>query len=193
MQLDVADDLLKKATDALMSYRNTGFSDALTTAETMCNEMNTEAELKQKWLRTKKEPWPLVSRWTHWGCTLKNGTTFFNVLVDIAFSSINENIWTLERWQIWTAPQLSKHKKEVLKHCQTLSTLKPALAHDGQADFDGTELAMYMYNFPPLPSENMTNLDLLTFLHEMKLTVMYPNMWVTLSIFAALPVTVAAA
>ena len=61
------------------------------------------------------------------------------------------------------------------------------------ADFDGTQLAMYMYNFPPLLSKNMTNLDLLTFLHEMKLTVMYPNMWVTLSIFAALPVTVAAA
>ena len=44
MQLDVAVDLLKKARDALMSYRNSSFSDAQTTAKAMCNEMNTEAE-----------------------------------------------------------------------------------------------------------------------------------------------------
>ena len=38
MQLDVAFDLRKKARDALISYRNTSFSDALTTANTLCNE-----------------------------------------------------------------------------------------------------------------------------------------------------------
>ncbi len=54
MQLDVAVDLLKKARDALMSYRNTGFSDPQTTAKAMCNDMNTEAELKQKRLITTK-------------------------------------------------------------------------------------------------------------------------------------------
>ena len=52
---------------------------------------------------------------------------------------------------------------------------------------------MEMYNFPPLPSKNMTNMDQLTFLHENKLTETYPSMWVALRIFATLPVTVAAA
>ena len=33
MQLDVAVDLLKKVRDVLMSYRNTGLSDAQTTAK----------------------------------------------------------------------------------------------------------------------------------------------------------------
>lgn len=46
MQLDVAVDLLKKTKDSLTSYRNTGFSDAQTTAKKMCEEMNVEAELK---------------------------------------------------------------------------------------------------------------------------------------------------
>lgn len=39
----------------------------------------------------------------------------------------------------------------------------------------------------------MTNMELLTFLHEKKLAEIYPNMWVALRIFATLPVTVAAA
>ena len=62
-------------------------------------------------------------------------------------------------------------KEELLKRCQTLST---ALTHDSQEAIDGSELAMEMYNFPPLPSKNMTYMDLLTFLHKKKLTV-YPN------------------
>ena len=52
MQLDDAVNLLKKARDALMSYRNTCVSDSQTTAKAMCNGMNTKAELKQKLLRT---------------------------------------------------------------------------------------------------------------------------------------------
>ncbi|XP_019217041.1 uncharacterized protein LOC106097293 [Oreochromis niloticus] len=67
------------------------------------------------------------------------------------------------------------------------------LTHDSQPDINGTELAMEMQNFPPLPSKNMTNMELLTFLHEKKLAEIYPNMWVALRIFATLPVTVAAA
>ncbi|KAJ8402495.1 hypothetical protein AAFF_G00365780 [Aldrovandia affinis] len=54
MKLDVAVDLLKKTRDSLTCYRNTGFSDAQTTAMEMCEEMNVEAVLKQKRLRTTK-------------------------------------------------------------------------------------------------------------------------------------------
>ena len=93
--------------------------------------------------------------------------------------------------QILSAAQLPWHKKEeVLKRCQTLRT---ALTRNSQADIDGTELAMEMYNFPPLPSKNMTNMDQLTFLHEKKLTEIYPKMWVALRIFATLSYTLAAA
>ena len=50
MQLDVAADLLQKARDSLMSYKNKGISDVLTTAKALCNEMKTDAE----WFRTTK-------------------------------------------------------------------------------------------------------------------------------------------
>jgi len=82
MQLDVAVDLLKKTRDSLTSYRNTRFSDTQTIAKEMCEEMNVEAELKQKHLRTTK---------MHFGYESPNEpiqdalrkmeTTFFNVVM----------------------------------------------------------------------------------------------------------------
>ena len=86
MQLDV-----KKARDAFISYRNTGFSVTQTIAKAVCNEMNTEAEQEQKQLRTTKR---------HFGNEFQDepiedavwqmGTTFFNLLVDTAISSIDD-------------------------------------------------------------------------------------------------------
>ncbi len=81
-------------------------------------------------------------------------------------------------------------KGELLQQCQTLST---TLTHDSQPDINGTELAKEMQTFPPSPSKNMTNMELLTFLHEKKLAEIYPNVRVALRISATLPVTVAAA
>ena len=119
-------------------------------------------------------------------------TTFFNVLVHTVNSSIDarfgnlgevkktKNKKTKNNNNNKTKPKkiemllnFPRMKKKVLKPCQTLS---PALTHDRQADVDGTEPAMEMYNFQPLPSKNTANMILLTFLYERKLTEMYPNM-----------------
>ncbi|XP_068250235.1 uncharacterized protein [Palaemon carinicauda] len=54
MHLDVAVDIHKKAETSLVSYRDTGFADAQTSAKEICEEMNVEAALKQKRLRTTK-------------------------------------------------------------------------------------------------------------------------------------------
>ncbi|XP_064100792.1 uncharacterized protein LOC135211410 [Macrobrachium nipponense] len=54
IHLDVAVDILKKAETSLVSYRDTGFADAQTSAKEICEEMNVEAALKQKRLRTTK-------------------------------------------------------------------------------------------------------------------------------------------
>lgn len=194
MQLDVAVDLLKKTKDSLTSYRNTGFSDAQTTAKEMCEEMNVEAELKQKRLRTTKRHFGYESPDEPIQDALKKmETTFFNVVVDTAISSLDERFQNLGEVNDKFGVLLNFHnlqKEELLQQCQTLST---TLTHDSQPDINGTELAMEMQNFPPLPSKNMTNMELLTFLHEKKLAEIYPNMWVALRIFATLPVTVAAA
>eukprot|EP00096_Caligus_rogercresseyi_P010342 TRINITY_DN3731_c0_g1_i2.p1 TRINITY_DN3731_c0_g1~~TRINITY_DN3731_c0_g1_i2.p1 ORF type:complete len:181 (-),score=1.11 TRINITY_DN3731_c0_g1_i2:353-895(-) len=120
-------------------------------------------------------------------------TTFFNMVMDTAISSLDERFQNLGEVNrifgvLLDFPNLGE--EDLLLKCQTLST---ALTYDSQPDIDGTELAKEMQNFPPLPSKKMTNMELLTFLHEKKLVEIYPNMWVALRISATLPVTVAAA
>ncbi|KAI2646977.1 Zinc finger MYM-type protein 1 [Labeo rohita] len=156
--------------------------------------MNVEAELKQKRLRTTKRHFGYESPDEPIQDALrKMETTFFNVVVDTAISSLDERFQNLGEVNntfgvLLDFPNLEE--EDLLQKCQTLST---ALTHDSQPDIDGTELAKEMKNFPPLPSNNMTNMELLTFLHEKKLTEIYPNMRVALRISATLPVTVAAA
>ena len=52
MQIDVAVSLIEKNKQNLISYRAAGFKDAQVSAKDMCEQMNTEAVLKQKRLRT---------------------------------------------------------------------------------------------------------------------------------------------
>ncbi|CAB4057678.1 Retinol dehydrogenase 14,Retinol dehydrogenase 13,Retinol dehydrogenase 11,Retinol dehydrogenase 12 [Lepeophtheirus salmonis] len=54
MLLSVAVDLLNKTKHFLISYRKAGYAAAQSSAKQMCEEMNVEAELKQKCLRTPK-------------------------------------------------------------------------------------------------------------------------------------------
>lgn len=54
MMLDVAVVLLRKTKASLESYRGTGFASAQTTAEDMCDNMNVDAFLKRKRLRSTK-------------------------------------------------------------------------------------------------------------------------------------------
>lgn len=48
-------------------------------------------------------------------------------------------------------------------------------------------------NLPQLPTNRMSAFELLDFVHEMELTELYPNLWISLRIACTLPVTVASA
>ena len=54
MQLDVTVNLIQKSKDNLVSYRTTGFNDAQVSAKEIFEQMNTEAVLKEKRLRSTK-------------------------------------------------------------------------------------------------------------------------------------------
>ncbi|XP_042212755.1 uncharacterized protein LOC121859856 [Homarus americanus] len=191
MQLGVAVDLLKKTRDNIVSYRNTGFAEALTIAKEICEAMNVDTVLKQKRLRTKKCHFSYESADEHVSDALKRmETTFFNVVVDTAISSLNERFKTLgevsEKFKVLLG-FTDMSDKDIVDHCQTLSN---TLTHEGHSDIDGRELAMELQSVPDLPSKRMTTMDFLTFLHEKKLTEVFPNLWVALRICATLPVTV---
>ncbi len=133
--------------------------------------MNVEAVLKQKRLRTTKRQCGYEAPNEPVGDANQKyeEKKKFYVVVDTALSSLDERFQTLEEVNgkfgaLLNFPNMSK--EELPEYCQTLST---ALSHDGQPDIDA-ELPSEMQNFPHLPSKNMTNIDLLTFLHKKKLT-----------------------
>ncbi|XP_076044693.1 zinc finger MYM-type protein 1-like [Oratosquilla oratoria] len=177
MHLDVAVDILKKDETSLVSYRDTGFADAQTSVKDVCEEMNVEAALKQKRLRTTKRQFSYEAFHEPITDALKKMEfSFFNVVVDVAIESLRER----------TGMMTSELEKQAKYLCNTLTS-------GDQADLNYDELIVEMQSFPKQwPKQNMTTLDLV-FLEEKGLKEIYPNMWVALRIAVTTPVTVASA
>lgn len=195
MLLDVAVDKLAKTRNSLVSYKTTGFSDAQTTATEMCKNMNVEAVLKLKRVRTKTRTFSYESPDEPIDNALKKmEVEFFNVLMDATLTSLDERFQSMQKVNDTFGVLTNFHKmshEELQEHCLNLSTV---LTHDGHNDIDGMKLAAEMEDFPSLPTaKQMTSMELLKFMYEKRLTELKPNMWVALRICASLPVTVASA
>ncbi|XP_034092482.1 uncharacterized protein LOC117559868 [Gymnodraco acuticeps] len=194
MQLDIAVDLLRKTKATLEDYRATGFASAQIRAKDMCENMDVDAVLKEKRLRSTKRQFSYEAPDEPMANALKKmEVTFFNRVVDVCITSLNERFEHLEEVQakfgvLVNFPELPRN--ELTKQCQTLSN---TLSSGGQSDIDGKELALELMNFPTLPSPTMTTLELLVFLERKNLREVYPNMWVALRIAVTMPVTVASA
>lgn len=194
MQVDVAVSLLNGIEKYLQSYRATGFVTAQMSAKDICEEMNVEAVLQQKRLRSTKRHFSYEAFDEPLSDALKKlEVTFFNVVVDAAASAVQERFSTLQNVREKFGV-LSNFRnlpdKELQKECETLQT---TLHFKGHSDVDGRELVQELKNFPDLPSKSMTLLELLTFIHKKELAEMYPNLWTALRIGLTLPVTVAEA
>ncbi|XP_076033038.1 uncharacterized protein LOC143020497 [Oratosquilla oratoria] len=182
MHLDVAVDILKKAETSHVSYRDTGFADAQTSAKEVCEEMNVEAALKQKRFRTTKRQFSYEASDEPITDALKKVEfSFFSVVVDVAIESLRERTGMMsdvtKKFSVLTnfpdlpASELEKQAKDL---CNTLTS-------GDQADLNYDELIVEMQSFPKQwPKQNMTTLDLLVFLEEKGLKEIYPNMWVAL-------------
>ena len=97
MQVDVVVNLLKKTERAFYDYRATGFVAAQMAAKDICEQMNVEAVLKQKRLRSTKRHFSYEACDEPLNDALKKlEVTFFNAVVDAAMSAIQERFSTLE-------------------------------------------------------------------------------------------------
>lgn len=194
MDVDLAVSLLKKTEQSLQSYRTSGFVTAQMAAKDICEEMNVEAVLKQKRLRTTKRHFSYESHDEPFTDALtKLEVGFFNVSVDAAISAIRERFSTLEnvgqKFGVLTNfPSLTD--KELADQCEALGT---TLHFEGHSDLDSKELVQEIKNFPDLPSQTMSLFELITFMHDKDLSEIYPNFWTALRIAMTLPVTVAQA
>lgn len=124
MQLDVAVDLIDKTKTSLKQYRFTGFSDAQTTAREVCENMNVEAELKQKRLRNTKKQFSYEARDETVTDALKRmEMTFFNVVVDTAIQSLEDRFTSLRDVRDKFGVLLSfsdMDDKALREHCELL-------------------------------------------------------------------------
>ncbi|XP_076030856.1 uncharacterized protein LOC143019040 [Oratosquilla oratoria] len=175
MHLDVAVDILKKAETSLVSYRDTGFADAQTSAKEVCEEMNVEAALKQKRLRTTKRQFSYEASDEPITDALKKMEfSFFNVVVDVAIESLRERTGMMsdvaKKFSVLiNFPDLpaSELEKQAKGLCNTLTS-------GDLADLNYDELIVEMQSFPKQwPKQNMTTLDLLVFLEEKGLKEIY--------------------
>ena len=197
MQLVIAVQLISNAKGSLTLYRDTGFSDAQTTARSICEEMNVEAVLKDKRLRTSKRHFSYEAPDEPVADALQNlEVNFFNIVVDSTIASIDERFETLNQVKtkygvvlnFSTACQMSS---DSLKgQCMQL---EKTLTFNQDCDISGVDLANEIKTLPDLPSGNMTSLELLSFLCEKNLEEIYPNLWIALRVAVTLPVTVASA
>lgn len=194
MQLDVAVDHIDKTNTSLKQYRFTGFSDAQTTAREVCENMNVEAELKQKRLCNTKKQFSYEARDETVTDALKRmEMTFFNVVVDTAVQSLEDRFTSLRDIRDKFGVLLSfsdMDDKALREHCELLGN---TLTEGGETDLDWRELATEIQSLPNLPKTSMTTFELLTFIHQNELTGFYPNLWMALRIACTLPVTVASA
>ncbi|KAF7644556.1 hypothetical protein LDENG_00219850 [Lucifuga dentata] len=50
-----------------------------------------------------------------------------------------------------------------------------------ESDIDGRELACEIRNLPSFPSDNITAMELLSFIQEKELEELHPNLWTALT------------
>ncbi|CAK6984956.1 zinc finger MYM-type protein 1-like, partial [Scomber scombrus] len=109
MQIDVAVSLIQKNKQNVISYRATGFKDAQVSAKDMCEQMNTEAVLKQKRLRTTKRHFAYEMPDEPQADAMKRlEVSFFNATVDCSIQSLEECLSVPRGGQkpFWSASQL---------------------------------------------------------------------------------------
>ncbi len=133
--------LLKKTERGLQSYRASDFVTAKMAAKNMCEEINVEAVLKQKWLRSTKRHFSYESHDEPFSDALRKlEVGFFNVVVDAATSAITERFSTFENMGnifgvLINVPSLADEK--LAEQCNALGT---TLHYEGHSDLDSRSL-----------------------------------------------------
>ena len=106
MQFDVAVGLIQKNKEHLISYRATGFKDAQVSAKETCEQLNTEAVIKQKRLRTTKRHFAYEMPDEPQSDVMKRlEVSFFIAVVDCTIQSLEDrfqrHVWSA--FQLWPA------------------------------------------------------------------------------------------
>ena len=183
MQLDIAVNLIQKSKDNLVSYRTNGFNDAQITAKEICEQMHTEAVLKEKRLRSTKRHFAYeAANEPIQNAMKKLEVTSFNVVVDCGIQSLEDRFQSLGEVKdnFGVLLNFSDLEAETLRdQCRNLGDI---LTCGEESDVDGSALTAELESLPKLPQTKMTAFELLTYLSQNDICELYPNLWIALRI-----------
>ena len=191
--MNVAVDMLDGVIKWLKKYRQTGFVSAIIDAKEIAEELGVDCVFKSTRARTKKR---------HFGESPDEALTdpkeifrvqCFNVIVDRAIVSMNERFQQLKNHHTRFGVVLHFSKlprSEVIKQCKNLEI---SLRDGDDCDIDGLILADELDRLRCLLPSVVAKEphQLLQYMHENKLTDVFPNMCIVLRILLTVPVTVA--
>lgn len=192
--LSVAVSTMERTLEWLRNYRKDGFQSALGEARDIAEELETEPVFKQARIIRRKRQFAYEGRDEPVDSPQANfEVNCFNLILDKAVSSMESRFDQLKKhndlfgfiysFQDLTKADLKKHSAE----------LEKSLTANGTSDIDGNMLAEEMDTLKTfLAPEIMSQpLKVLSFLHDMKSAVDFPNFWTALRILLTIPVTVA--
>ncbi|KAJ8352071.1 hypothetical protein SKAU_G00235470 [Synaphobranchus kaupii] len=169
MQLDVAVNLLESIKSHLLSYRNDGFAAAQASAKDACEEMHVETVLKEKRLRSTKTHFAYEAPDEPVRDALKRlETTFFNVVVDSAIASLDDQFETLGQ---------VKSKFGVLQNFPTLddeALEKQLTVASAERSFSKLKL-IKTYLRSSMAQDRLTGLAIISINHEVGRQVSYDD------------------
>ena len=198
MDIARATSLLKSCVQFLMSYRESGYAEAVIVAKEIAESLGSDVNFKERPRQRRKK------RLFEYESSDNDNSTpeqrfmrdFFYALVDCAQSSIDERFKQLEEHaKIWTF-LYNLHKlprnEELDSHC---ANLEKSLTDGENTDINGADLSMELKHlrhiFPQEPVKGSPQ-DVLQYISTTDTRDIFPNVWVALRILLTLPVTVAA-
>lgn len=194
MDIITATSIVKGCLNYIISYRNTGYISAVSSAKDIAETLNVEPSFKLKRRRLTKRQFQCESL-DNYEPTLEEEfkRDFFYRLIDTSITSIQSRFEQLEAHKntwgfLYNISDLPEHDT-LVKHCMDLhNTLK----NEDQNDINGIDLCVELEHIKTiLPKDVSSPKAVLEYMLQSNTSDLFPNIWISLKILLTISVTVA--
>ena len=190
MDIITATSIVKGCLNYIISYRNTGYICAVSSAKKIAETLNVETSFKPKRHRLTKRQFQYESLDNYEPTPEEEfKRDFFYCLIDTSITSIQSRFEQLESHKntwgfLYNIYDLPEHDT-LVKHCMDLhNTLKN--------DINGVDLCVELEHIKTLlPKDVSSPKAVLEYMLQSNTSDLFPNTWISLRILLTIPVTVA--
>jgi len=189
-----ATSIVKGCLNYIISYRNTGYIYAVSSAKKIAETLNLETSFKPKRHRITKRQFQYENLDNYEPTPEEEfKRDFFYRLIDTSITSIQSRFEQLEAHKntwgfLYNISDLPEHDT-LVKHCMDLhNTLK----NEDQNDINGVYLCVELEHIKTLLPKNISSPKaVLEYMLQSNTSDLFPNTWISLRILLTIPVTVA--